>query len=175
MQPYALAVAAGLGSVVIAAAVFDLRSRTIPNWLVGAGIVAGVLLHSLNGDGARGFGGLGVAALVYLPLYLLRAVGAGDVKLMMAVGAFAGPTSWGAIFILSALLGGVLALGLAVREARVGKTLGGIGTIFASLLRGRAPYSADPSLDVGNPKALRLPHAVPIAAATLVMLYAVNR
>ena len=103
--------------IVIAAAATDLRSRRIPNWLTLSGVCAGLLLNwymeglvgirtSLEGL-ALGFG-------VYFVLYCLRAMGAGDVKLMAAVGAIVGPQNWVWVFIATAIAGGVLAAAGAV-------------------------------------------------------------
>src|SRR5579863_9789907 len=102
-----------LGILVAIAAVFDIRYRRIPNWLVLAGIVVGLawntfasglpgLLHSLEG--------LGLGFILYFPLYLIRARGVGDVKLLAATGAITGPGNIFVICILTAILGGIIAL-----------------------------------------------------------------
>jgi len=92
------------------ASVCDLRTRRIPNGLTLTAVVLGLLWHGLSG-GERGLSaiwlaGLGVAALT-LPLWLARALGAGDVKLLGAVGALMGPG-----FLLWTLLGTIFAGGL---------------------------------------------------------------
>src|SRR5262249_21483655 len=71
-----------LSVLVIVAAVYDARFRRIPNWLVLSGLVLGIGLNGFlfEWSGLRtSFLGLGVAFLVYFPLYLLRGMGAGDV------------------------------------------------------------------------------------------------
>ena len=149
---------------VIAAAYFDVRSRRIPNWLIAVGGLAALASGSPRTIAA----GAALAAAVYLPLYLLRALGAGDVKLMLIVGAFAGPQNWLAIFVLSALIGGVVAA--VVSRSRLKPTLHGVFRVVTSLLRGKVPYREHPELDVTNPSSARLPHAVPIALATLLFV-----
>ena len=83
-----------LAILAIIAAVFDVRSRRIPNRLVLAGIVAGlawnVFEYGLSGF-ARAGEGLGLGFILYFPLFLLRARGAGDVKLLAAIGTITGP------------------------------------------------------------------------------------
>src|SRR4051812_45965159 len=83
-----------LGILILAAAGYDIRYRRIPNWLVLAGIVIG-FAWNLYSSGWSGLGhaaaGLGLGFALYFPLYLLRARGAGDVKLLAAVGAIVGP------------------------------------------------------------------------------------
>jgi len=78
-----------LALLVVTAAVFDLRFRRIPNWLTFPAILVGfgmnAFLYEWTGVRSAAFG-LGLAFLIYFPLYLLRGMGAGDVKLMGAVG-----------------------------------------------------------------------------------------
>src|SRR4051812_38165028 len=101
-----------LGILTLVAAGYDIRYRRIPNWLVLAGIVTGFAWNLFYSSGWSGLGhaaaGLGLGFALYFPLYLLRARGAGDVKLLAAVGAIAGPENCFWIFILTALLGGVI-------------------------------------------------------------------
>ncbi|MCX6594095.1 MAG: A24 family peptidase [Acidobacteria bacterium] len=92
---------------------FDLRERRIPNWLCGAAFLAGVVWHWRDG-----LAGAGLAAAIYGTLFLLRGVGAGDVKLMMALGALAGPMPWLIIFTFSAIAGGVHAIVLIIKGGK---------------------------------------------------------
>lgn len=160
--------------IVLVAAVSDARSRTIPNWLTLGGICAGLALHAyLNGWAGLKFSGagFGVAALIFLPLFALRFLGGGDVKLMAAVGALAGVQNLIGIFILDAILGGVAALALVVVKGRMKKTLGNMGRMVLSLFRGKAPYKESEELEAGGEKSLGMPRAVTIAAATLIILW----
>lgn len=88
---------------------FDLRERRIPNWLCLAAFAAGMALHW-----QEALAGGGLAALVYGALFMLGGVGAGDAKLMITLGALAGPMPWLLIFAYSAVAGGIHALGLLV-------------------------------------------------------------
>ena len=115
-------VVAGTGT----GAAIDLRVRRVPNALTLTLATAGVALA------ATGLGRLGVAAAVagwwaglaiMLPGYLLGATGAGDVKLMAAVGAFVGPEGALWAFLYTAIAGGVIALLVAVMRGRLQRTL----------------------------------------------------
>src|SRR5579859_914549 len=93
----------------------DWRSRKIPNWLTVSGFLLGIAVnsvlwgwHNTNGHGAKAsLEGAGLALILLLPFVLLRALGAGDWKLMGAVGAFLGP-----ILLLLVLLGSIFVAGL---------------------------------------------------------------
>ena len=111
-----------LGILAAIAAIFDIRYRRIPNWLVLAGILVG-FAWNVSSSGWPGLGrasaGLGLGFILYFPLYLLRARGAGDVKLLAAVGAVTGPLNCLWIFLLTAILGGIIALFLLLFRGRV--------------------------------------------------------
>ncbi|MGD0001379.1 MAG: prepilin peptidase, partial [Bryobacteraceae bacterium] len=80
IEPLPLLLRALLLSVAIFAAIYDWRFRRIPNWLCVAGLLAGFSAQ-IYLQGARGLltagEGFGLALLIYLPLYLLRGMGAG--------------------------------------------------------------------------------------------------
>lgn len=164
--------------LVILAAIWDVRTRRIPNWLTLSGMVLGVALNTflfeINGLWFS-LKGLGVAFGVYFVLYLLHAMGAGDVKLMAAVGAAAGPGNWLGILVLTSVAGAVAGLLLVAFKGRFRKTLGNLGILISSLGRGRAPYRETPELDVSSDKAMRLPHGALIALGTLGFLAAALR
>ncbi len=135
-------------ALLLAATWFDVRSHRIPNKLVFWGALAGVLLHVALPEG-RGFisslpgglgfldalAGLGIGLAVFLPVYLLRAMGAGDVKLMAMVGAFLGPEQiWGA------MLGVALAGGSPLGGATFLAAARALGSEEADTLLRRVPW-----------------------------------
>ena len=162
-----------LAATALIAGLYDLRYRRIPNRLnITAGLL-GLLLNALffHWQGiASAFLGIGVALLVYFPLYLLRGMGAGDVKLMMAIGAIVGPSNWFQIFVVTALCGGFFALCLVVFKRRFHDTVLNCDMMLSEICHLRAPHRGSSQLDVANPAALRLPHGVSIAVGAMVVL-----
>jgi prepilin peptidase CpaA len=160
--------------LVLAAAAYDIRTRRIPNWLTASGVLAGLVLNTFLYPVLPGllfaFKGLAVGLGVYVVLYALRAMGAGDAKLMAAVGTMAGWQDWFGIFIVTAVVGGVMAVIFALSRRRLKTTFWNVGFILTELKSGRAPYLKKEELDVRHPKSVGLPHAAVIAVGTLVFL-----
>jgi prepilin peptidase CpaA len=159
--------------VVLAAACYDLKIRKIPNWLNLSGVILGVGFNCflLQAAGLRlALLGLGLALLVYFPLFVVRGMGAGDVKLMAAVGAIAGPRNWLYIFLATAILGGLVALVLVVYKRRLFLTLLNLSTILGELLHIREPFQKNAALDFRHERALGLPHGAMIAFGAIAFL-----
>ena len=160
--------------VLLTAATFDVLYRRIPNWLTVSGVVLGIAMNTLIGRPEAGIlfslVGLAVAFGIYAALYSLRAMGAGDVKLMAAVGALVGWERWFGVFFVTALIGGVMAMILVVSRGRLQKTFFNVGFILSEMKSGRPAYLANEELDVKNKKALGLPHGAVIAVSTVFYL-----
>jgi prepilin peptidase CpaA len=161
---------------VLVATVTDLRSRRIPNWLTVSALVLGFGLNALIAypsplEGiwlsAKGFA---FAFALNLVMYLLHMTGAGDLKLLAAVGAMVGCSDFVGIFLLTALIGGVLAIGLMAVKGRFRQTLWNVGYMVGELMKWRAPHLTREQLDVGSAKALRLPGAVRICLGVVAFL-----
>ena len=104
---------------VTVAVVTDLRSRRIPNWLTGGALALGLLGGFWLGGPSGGLSALGGAALgllILLPFYAVRGMGAGDVKLLAAVGALLGYQTLLPIAFYGAMAGGVLSLVIMARR-----------------------------------------------------------
>jgi prepilin peptidase CpaA len=163
-------------AMTISAALLDWRSRRIPNWLTVPGFISGVTLHVvLNGwHGLRfALGGGALALILLLPLVLVRALGAGDWKLMGAVGAFLGP-----VLFLFVLFGSVLASGIMaiVQMYRVGRVVETFRNMWV-LVKGFFVFGLrkNPQISLDNPRLLKLPFGVAVAAATIVCFWAAHR
>ena len=155
-------------SLVITAAVIDLRCRRIPNWLVipclSAGVIFSVEQRGLAGLG-KSLGGIALATLALGVLVWLRAMGMGDLKLCAAVGAWVGFTQLAVALVATAIAGGVMALLWTTRNRAVKESLDGAGELLFGLpRRGFRPH---PTLVLDNPQAHAMPYAPAIAMGTL--------
>ena len=97
------------------AAVFDVRTRRIPNWLTVTGAVYGIAYATafppvMHGTILFPLVGLVVGFLLFFPLYVMRAMGAGDVKLLAMAGAFLGPLDTLYCALASVIAGGALSI-----------------------------------------------------------------
>ena len=107
-----------LGLLLIAS-LTDLRSGLIPNIVTFTGIIGAMVLHTaINGSAGLQFWLMGIILGFMLlgPLYAMGGIGAGDVKLLMAVGGLVGPVNLMKIFVVASLVGGLWALALALRS-----------------------------------------------------------
>ena len=99
-------------------------------------------------------------------------MGAGDAKLMAASGSIVGPGNWIVLFVVTAILGGVMALVVLLFAGRIRKTFWNVGWILHEIIHLRAPYHSSEELDVRSARAMRLPHGVVIALGSIVFLAA---
>jgi len=164
MLPALLAAAAGWS---------DWRFRRIPNWLTVPGLVLGVAVNSLvwgwPGAKAALLGALLGLALL-LPFVMVRSLGAGDWKLVGALGAFLGPQHLITVLLGAVLVAGVMAAVLVIWHKRVRQTVRNLGRILAAFFTLHLP---GPELSLDNPEALKVPFGVAVAVA--VILYSAGQ
>ena len=156
------------------AVITDLRARLIPNVLVLAGALAGLLLAGLHPEGIgflSGLGGLVLGLAIFLPVYLLRAMGAGDVKLMAMAGAFLGPAAIVEAALWVLLTGGALALVFALRRGVARRMAANLREMLFSAAASVQIRSL-PDFSAGPQTAARLPYAVAIALGVAAFLLA---
>jgi len=155
--------------VVLGVATFtDLRSRRIPNWLVlpffGLGLVVSVVLHGLHGA-EQSLGGAGLGLLIYGFLFWMGGMGAGDVKLCAAIGAWIGPYQLILALVMTGLVGGLMALGIAAWGGFLKELFEHTGElVFSAQHRGEAVLT--------NPRRRKMPYAPAIAIGTLISFFA---
>src|SRR5579875_2540028 len=146
-------------------AVFDVRSRRIPNVITGPAVLAGLLLHGVVDSWHGLLSALAAGAIcfaVFLVFHIAGGMGAGDVKLMAAVGCLAGLPHVTFLLVFTALAGGVMGVALAILRGRLRETLFNLGSLMSHHKEaGLVPH---PELNVRNGATLRLPYGVAIAA-----------
>ena len=157
---------------VLIAALCDLKTRKIPNVLTFSMMALGLVLHIGN----QGVSGIGVSLLglmcgillLYLP-FSLGGVGAGDVKLVGAIGALVGPALVFQVFLASAVFGGIFSLVAMIRGKAAGRTFRDIKdkALYFLLTRKWLAESADQS----GERKLGIPYACAIGCGTLFILF----
>ena len=100
-------------------------------------------------------------------LYVVEATGAGDVKMMGAIGALIGAERWFGLFLINAIIGGAMGLILVAIRGRLKRTLFNVGFIMSELKQGRPAYVGREELDVRNEKAVALPRGAVTAIAAI--------
>jgi prepilin peptidase CpaA len=156
-----------IGMTLLAGSV-DFRTHKIPNWLTVPAFFSGLGLRTALGGwpGAKAsLEGAGLALILLLPLVMMRALGAGDWKLMGAVGAFLGPALFLFVLVGSIFVSGLMAVVEMMRTRRVRETFGNL----IVLLRGFVSFGlrANPEISLDNPRLLKLPFGVAVAISTV--------
>jgi prepilin peptidase CpaA len=167
---------------VLAVATFtDLRSRRIPNWLVLPFLAAGIAVSPWradwhgNGHGAwhglgQCFAGMGLGFLLMGLLFWVGGMGAGDVKLFTAIGAWVGPMQLFFAFITTAIVGGILIL-CWIAYLKVFK---GLLRSASDLVMGRKRNEIEriPEKSLADLLQSNMPYAPAIAVGTLLSFFA---
>jgi len=158
--------------LVVSAAVTDLAIRKIPNLFLLLGWCAVFGLHLC--DAAPGsaighaLGGALVGLALFLPLYVMRGMAAGDVKLMATVGLFLGPAETIHACILTWCIGGLMALAMIVWKRRWGDTCMNLRSLLLSQLLRLGPPT--PGMAMARPSAGAMPYGLAIALSALWLL-----
>jgi len=158
-------------TVVVGGAASDASRGLIPNWLTVAGAVGGIGLHTAHG-GLSGFvgslTGLCVGMALLIGFYVCGGMGAGDVKLMGAVGSCLGPLGVLHAALATAVLGGIYALALGCRRWGMLATYRYIATLCLTVLLTSRAFPGAIS-DSSSPLVLR--YGVAIALGTTLSLW----
>jgi prepilin peptidase CpaA len=158
--------------LLIWAAISDIRSHRIPNWLILFGLLFGVFYNTVfplmpHNTILWPLAGLSLGLMLFLPLYLLRVMGAGDVKLAAMIGAILGPGDTFYAMLASMIVGGVLAVGYVLAKGTATKMLRNLGALFQlgflSVIGG-----SKPELHIAAASSAgKMPYGVSIAIGTI--------
>lgn len=162
----------GLAVLLTAAVWTDLRCHRIPNVISLGGITLGLVFQTwLSGWSglATGLGGMTVGLLMLLPFYVLKGMGAGDVKLMATVGTFLGPTNVLLAVGLTLAVGGLIAFGILILRNGIGPALSRYWATLRCLVTTLNWSYIPPSTN--EIAATRFPYAIAIASGTALSIW----
>lgn len=160
-------------AVALAACAWDLRTRRVPNALTfGAAATALGFALWQNGFAAMGWSAAGwlTAVALFFPVFALGGLGAGDVKLLGALGAWLGGVS-ASLYLacFTALAGGVMAVVVIISHQYFGEAFRNLWTLLMFWRRsGLRPL---PELTLQASRGPKLAYALPIAAGALTTLW----
>jgi prepilin peptidase CpaA len=119
--------------ILIMACITDIGGRRIPNWLTGSAALIGIVFN-LAAAGMHGalfsLAGVVLGLALLMPFYISGGMGAGDVKLMGAIGAIIGPKAVFSAFLFTALVGGVYAVILLIVHGYLKETVSRYGVML---------------------------------------------
>lgn len=157
----------------VVAAVIDGLQLKVPNWITFPMIVSG-WVYSFALSPYAGWEGLAysiagtvVGLLLLLPAYAIGGMGAGDVKLMAGVGAWVWCTVTLYAFAVSAVVGGVIALGMVVTRRGWDKHHGQFWMILNEILTVQDPEKLAAIAAERKPRMMLLPYGIPIAIGSI--------
>lgn len=150
----------------------DIRTRRIPNALT-FGAAGAALLYWFSTLGLAGAltsaGGWGTACALFLPFFALGGLGAGDVKLAAAIGAWLGPADALWMSLMAMIAGGIMGVIVAVGAGYLRQATQNIYLLLQHWrVGGIRPM---PELTLAAGKGPRLPYALPIAAGTVAAIF----
>lgn len=157
-------------AILVEAAIIDGLQRRVPNWLTYHLALGGLLLAGYTGGTAGllwSLNGLAVGLALLLPLYAIGGMGAGDVKLLAAVGAWTGAATVFWSFAVSAILGGIIALIMAAASGRFALHYVQFQEIVREIFTVRNPVELSERAAARKPTMLLLPYGIPLALGTI--------
>ena len=158
--------------VALAASACDLRTRRIPNALTFGAAAAALVASAWSGgsaSAAQSAQGWLLGLALWFPLFALGGMGAGDVKLLAAIGAWLGPPLVLFAALYSAVAGAILALAVVLAHRCVQQTFTNIALLVTHW--SVAGFTASPHLTLETSASPRLAYAVPILIGTIAAIW----
>jgi prepilin peptidase CpaA len=175
MDTYGMLMAAPALALLVWAAAEDLRSRRIPNWLSFSLILGGIgqsVAFGVVSTPTTALLGFLVGFGLTVVLFVLGALGGGDVKLLAGVGAWFGPHAAVATFAIAAIVGAVMVLSQALAQGRMKVLCRNTAVLAVNLAHvgdvglDHAKATGQSCRSVDRP----LPYAVPVLIAVAVLV-----
>lgn len=154
----------------VVAAVIDGWKLKVPNWITFPMVISGWVFSTI----VFGWSGLGCSLLgtalglgLLLPAYAIGGMGAGDVKLLAGVGAWVGVTQTLWAFVVSALIGAVIAVGMVLYRGKWRHHQAQFWGILSEILVIRDPEKLSEIAAERKSSMMLLPYGIPIAIGTI--------
>lgn len=161
-----------VGTLLAVACVSDVRTRRIPNVLTFSAAGFALMFHLATGGWSAvgaSVGGWLLGGALFFPMFALRGMGGGDVKLLAAVGAWVGPGQIVLVALATSIAGGAIGLVVAMGH---GYLKAAISNLWVLLMHWRVMGVRPlPAMTLDSGRGPRLAYAVPIAIGTVVTLW----
>ena len=161
-----------VGTLLAIACISDLRTRRIPNVLTFTAAGLALVFHVVTGGwsaAGTSLAGLLVGGALFFPMFALRGMGAGDVKLLAAVGAWIGPGQIVFVALATSIVGGLIGLVVAIGH---GYLKAAVSNLWLLLMHWRV-WGLRPLSEVSleGSSGPRLAYALPIFAGLVTTLW----
>lgn len=160
---------------ILLASWIDYAQRRVPNWLNATLIVVGFVVQGIyfGSEGLiTGFGGMAVGFGLLIIPWLMHGMGAGDVKLMAAIGVWFGPAMTFQSFVLGVIIGGIVAVIMIVSTRRLKHACVNMNIILAKCTNPKLVFADFGSAKSFGETSQLLPYGVPLTAGSLIALMA---
>jgi prepilin peptidase CpaA len=160
--------------LLIWAAYIDGKQLRVPNWLTFPMVLSGLVYSAWVGgwEGlSDGLVGMCVGLATLLPLYAVGGMGAGDVKLMAGIGAWLGAAATWNAFVVSVIVGAVMAVAMVAWRKSWKKHCGNFSQIVLEFMTVKSPGELSRIAAERKPQMLLLPYGIPICVGSIAYFF----
>jgi prepilin peptidase CpaA len=160
--------------LLIWAAYIDGKQLRVPNWLTFPMVLSGLVYSAWVGGWAGlgdGLVGMCVGLATLLPLYAVGGMGAGDVKLMAGIGAWLGASATWNAFVVSVIVGAVMAVAMVAWRKSWKKHCGNFSQIMLEFMTVKSPGELSRIAAERKPQMLLLPYGIPICVGSIAYFF----
>jgi prepilin peptidase CpaA len=160
--------------LLIWAAYIDGKQLRVPNWLTFPMVLSGLVYSAWVGGWAGlgdGLVGTCVGLATLLPLYAVGGMGAGDVKLMAGIGAWLGASATWNAFVVSVIVGAVMAVAMVAWRKSWKKHCGNFSQIVLEFMTVKSPGELSRIAAERKSQMLLLPYGIPICVGSIAYFF----
>jgi prepilin peptidase CpaA len=160
--------------LLIWAAYIDGKQLRVPNWLTFPMVLSGLVYSAWVGGWAGlgdGLVGMCVGLATLLPLYAVGGMGAGDVKLMAGIGAWLGAAATWNAFVVSVIVGAIMAVCMVAWRKSWKKHCGNFSQIVLEFMTVKSPGELSRIAAERKPQMLLLPYGIPICVGSIAYFF----